>query len=195
MTKLLVATHNQNKIKEIREILADLEVDLVTLSDLDETDEVIEDGDSFKANALLKASYFAQKYQMMCIADDSGLVIKSLEGRPGIYSARYANGNDQDNNYKVLREMENIEDRSAYFICVIVLSYPSGAYLSYEGRAKGEITYQQKGCSGFGYDPIFYSPVYKKNFSELTTAQKNKISHRGQALRQFKENLDEIITN
>lgn len=193
--KLLVATQNKNKVKELKELLVDLPIELVTLADLDDNYEVIEDGKTFEENALLKAKYFANKYQMVCLADDSGLVIEALNGEPGLYSARYANGTDYDNSVKVLNKMKNNKNRKAYFICVLVLYYPNGKSYTYEGRAYGLITRSPKGTNGFGYDPIFYTKEFNLTFAELSSVQKNSISHRSYALRLLKERFYETINN
>lgn len=193
--KLLVATQNKNKVKELKELLVDLPIELVTLADLDDNYEVIEDGKTFEENALLKAKYFANKYQMVCLADDSGLVIEALNGEPGLYSARYANGTDYDNSVKVLNKMKNNKNRKAYFICVLVLYYPNGKSYTYEGRAYGLITRSPKGTNGFGYDPIFYTKEFNLTFAELSSVQKNSISHRSYALRLLKESFYETINN
>ncbi|PKK97183.1 MAG: non-canonical purine NTP pyrophosphatase, RdgB/HAM1 family [Tenericutes bacterium HGW-Tenericutes-3] len=127
------------------------------------------------------------------MSDDSGLVVPALNGRPGIYSARYSGGNDHENNLKVLKEMENQENRDAYFVSVIVLCYPNGVYKSYEGRAYGLIGTKEKGNQGFGYDSIFFYPQLNKHFAELEPQVKNEISHRANALKQLKEDINEII--
>ena len=195
MIEILVASHNQHKIKELKKIMDHPEIRLVSLSDLNEHDDVIEDGSSFLENALLKARYFANKHHMITLADDSGLCVEALEGRPGIYSARYSGGNYKDNNIKLLKEMEEIENRSAFFISVIVLCYPNGVYRSYLGKAHGYITREEKGLKGFGYDPIFYIPEYQMTFAELEMDTKNLVSHRAKAMNLLKGDLDEIINN
>jgi XTP/dITP diphosphohydrolase len=193
MIKLLVASHNLNKIKEFKSLLFDQKVEIVSLKDLNETDDVIEDGLTFFENAYLKASYFAKKHQMMTVSDDSGIVIEALGGRPGIYSARYSGKGDLENNQLVLSEMKEKENRSAYFISSVVLCYPNGEYKSYEGRVYGEIHNKMVGTEGFGYDSIFYYIPFHKTFAEVSLEDKNKVSHRAKALDLFKEDIDEIL--
>jgi len=191
--EIIIASQNVHKVKELSAIFKHQNISLISLKDLNDNDDVVEDGDSFFENALIKAKYFSKKYNKPVISDDSGLVIPALNGRPGIYSARYSGGNDRDNNIKILKEMEDQKNRNAYFVSVIVLCYPNGVYKSYEGRAYGLIANQEKGSQGFGYDSIFYYPELNKHFAELDSDVKNQISHRANALKQLKEDIDEII--
>jgi len=193
MIEILVASHNPHKVKELKAMMNHPEIRFISLSDINEHDDVIEDGSSFLENASLKAKHFANKHHVITISDDSGLVVEALDGRPGIYSARYSGGTDHENNLKVLKEMEDIENRLAYFVSVIVLCYPNGVTKSYEGRAYGYIAREEKGKHGFGYDSIFYVPEYQKTFAELDSEIKNKISHRANALQKLKGDLHEII--
>jgi len=195
MTDIIIASQNIHKIKEMSAIFSHKNIRLMSLKDLNDHDDVIEDGHSFLENARIKATYFAKKYNKLAIADDSGLVIPALAlgGRPGIFSARYSGGDDHQNNLKVLKEMEGQEKTDAYFVSMIVLCYPNGVYKSYEGRAYGLIAKEEKGTHGFGYDSIFYYPELKKHFAELESDAKNRISHRAQALSKLKEDIDEII--
>lgn len=195
MVDIIIASQNKHKIKEMSAIFNHSSVNLISLRDLDDEEEVIENGDSFLANALIKAKHFATKYNKITISDDSGLVIPALNGRPGIFSARYSGGNDHENNLKVLKEMEDQEKKDAYFVSVIVLCYPNGVYKSYEGRVNGLIAEKEKGNQGFGYDSIFYYPLEKKHFAELDSKIKNQISHRALALNKLKEDIDEIINH
>lgn len=196
MTKIIIASHNKHKIKEMQAIFNHPDVILVSLNDLNDQDEVEENGSTFEENALLKAKYYAQKYHEIAISDDSGLVVPALDGRPGIYSARYSgNGDHEENNIKILDEMKNEQNREAYFVSVIVLCYPNGRYLSYEGRAYGKIADQMKGSNGFGYDSIFIDPLTNLHFAELSSAHKNTISHRSKALAKLKEDIDEILNH
>ncbi|MDI6452347.1 RdgB/HAM1 family non-canonical purine NTP pyrophosphatase [Peloplasma aerotolerans] len=195
MTKMLVATQNEHKLKEFNKILNHEQIKLVSLKDLNDKDDVIEDGTSFLENATLKACYFAKKHQMITISDDSGLVVEALNGRPGIHSARYSNGGDHENNLKVLKEMENMENRKSHFVSVIVLCYPNGRVKSYEGKVFGYLAQSERGLNGFGYDSIFYVPEYQKTFGELESSIKNQISHRANALKLLKEDIDEIVNN
>jgi XTP/dITP diphosphohydrolase len=191
LTKILIASHNQNKITEIKDLIKDLKVELISLKDLGDQDEVIEDGKTFFENAYKKALYFANKYQMPTLSDDSGLCVNALDEKPGILSARYTPFGDLENNLKVLKEMENNEHRSAYFICVIVYIDMNREVKSFEGRVYGEIYNQISGANGFGYDSIFYYPKLKTTFGNLSKEEKNQISHRYVALSKLKEYLYE----
>jgi XTP/dITP diphosphohydrolase len=146
-------------------------------------------------NAYKKASFAAKVLGLPTIADDSGLVVEALGGAPGVMSARYAgeNATDQQNIKKLLGEMEGKTNRGAAFECVISIAVPSGPALTYEGRCEGEISTEPKGVSGFGYDPVFYFPEYGKTFAELTSEEKNKVSHRGKALAQVAAEFDKIL--
>ncbi|TVP85199.1 MAG: XTP/dITP diphosphatase [Acholeplasmataceae bacterium] len=193
MRKILVASHNANKIKEFRSIFKGYPVELVSLADLGDKAEVIEKGMSFKDNARLKALYFARKHDMITVADDSGIVVEALDGQPGIYSARYSGKGDMQNNQKILREMEGRDNRKAHFFAAIALCFPDGTCHDYTGRVDGLIAKEEKGEKGFGYDPIFYSETYQMTFAELDSKIKNKISHRAIALARLKEELDDIL--
>jgi len=193
MKKLLVASHNINKIKEFKSLLHDQQIEIVSLKDLNEFDDVIEDGLSFFENAYIKASYFAKKHKMITVSDDSGIVIEALDGKPGIYSARYSGKGDHENNLLVLREMIDKKNRSAYFISSVVLCYPNGEYKSYEGRVYGIIHDHMEGTNGFGYDSIFYYPPFNKTLAEVSLHDKNQVSHRAKALQCLKEDIDEIL--
>jgi non-canonical purine NTP pyrophosphatase (RdgB/HAM1 family) len=195
MKRILVATHNPSKLKEFKDIFAQYPVDLISLADLSDLAEVVEDGTTFSDNARLKAIYFAKKHRLTTVADDSGLVIDALDGQPGIFSARYSGKGDQANNVKVLKEMQDVSKRSAHFMTSIALCTPKGDCRIYQGRIDGTIAYEQKGVKGFGYDPIFIPESYDKTFAELGEAVKNKISHRAIALNKLKENLDDAITD
>jgi XTP/dITP diphosphohydrolase len=189
--KLMLATQNAHKIKELKAIMIDLPIELISLKDVSDSDEVIEDGTSFFENAFKKAYYFASKYQMPALSDDSGLCVDALDGAPGIHSARYSGFGDHENNLKLLKEMEGQTNRQAYFISVIVIAYPDGSYKRYEGRVDGLIHHEIKGNEGFGYDVIFYHEPSKMTFGELPSPIKNQISHRANALKRLKEDFHE----
>lgn len=191
MKKLMLATQNAHKIKELKAIMIDLPIELISLKDVSDSDEVIEDGTSFFENAFKKAYYFASKYQMPALSDDSGLCVDALMGAPGIHSARYSGFGDHENNLKLLKEMEGQTNRHAYFISVIVIAYPDGSYKRYEGRVDGLIHHEIKGNEGFGYDVIFYHEPSKMTFGELPSPIKNQISHRANALKRLKEDFHE----
>ncbi len=193
MKKMLIASHNQHKIKEFKSLLSDQNLEIISLKDLNEFDDVIEDGSTFFDNAYLKASFFASKHNIMTVSDDSGIVIEALAGRPGIYSARYSGKGDHENNLLVLKEMQGIKNRSAYFISSVVLCYPNGEYKSYEGRIYGEIHDHEQGINGFGYDSIFFYPPFNQTLAEVSLSEKNKVSHRAKALNSLKEDINEIL--
>ena len=186
MEKVVLASNNKHKISEFREILNDYEI--LSLNDIGFTDEIVEDGNSFLENAFIKTdavSVFLKNKGLdyIVIADDSGLCCDSLDGAPGIYSARYAGDghNDQANRDKLLKELSG-KDRSAYFICVIAVLYPNGVKKSFEGRVDGYITEEEIGDKSFGYDCIFYSNELNKTFGEANDLEKNNVSHRGRAI-------------
>ncbi|MBD8082701.1 RdgB/HAM1 family non-canonical purine NTP pyrophosphatase [Chryseobacterium caseinilyticum] len=182
--EILVATHNLHKKEEIQQILGN-DFTVKSLADYDLHNEIVEDGDSFNANALIKAKYCFEKTGIPSLGDDSGLVVESLDGRPGIFSARYAGDHDFAKNIaKVLSEMENIENRKAYFITVLCYYDENGAQY-FDGRVHGNLLTENKGHKGFGYDPIFVPEGHEITFAEMNPEDKNKISHRKQALDLF----------
>jgi len=185
--KLLVATGNQGKLKEIRKLLEGSAIEIVGLDQLANPPEVIEDGTTFTANAQKKALEMARFSGYLTLADDSGLVVDTLDGAPGVYSARYAGeqGDDAANNLKLLAEMDGVPDdkRQAAFHCVVALAWPDGRCETYSGQVSGLILREKRGTDGFGYDPLFLVPEYGKTTAELSLEIKNRISHRGTALR------------
>jgi XTP/dITP diphosphohydrolase len=184
---ILLASQNQHKLKEIQKIVNDPNINIISLLDLNDNDEVLEDGQTFHENAYLKAKYFYDKYHMPVISDDSGLVVDALGGKPGIYSARYSgtDANALTNNLKLLDEMKNIDKREARFVCTICF-IANDEVQYFDGRLEGKIAYDIKGHKGFGYDPIF---ILKEGLrlSELSIVDKNKISHRALALKKWSE--------
>ena len=182
--EILIATHNQHKKEEIQQILgADFKV--TSLTDYDLHEEIVEDGNSFHANALIKAKYCFEKTGKASLGDDSGLVAEALDGRPGIFSARYAGNHDFAKNMaKVLEEMKDEENRKAYFVTVMCLVDEKGTNY-FEGRVYGNLTQEIRGEKGFGYDPIFIPDNYEITFAEMKAEAKNKISHRKQAIEKF----------
>lgn len=182
--KLLLASNNSDKIVEIRAAFAALHLDILTAADVPHIPEVVEDGDTLEANAIKKATTLARATGLWALADDTGLEVAALNGAPGVYSARYA-GEDvtyADNCCKLLTEMENHDKRDAQFRCVIALCDPGGQARTVDGVCAGIITREARGTEGFGYDPIFQPAGHAQTFAELSLAQKNRISHRGQAL-------------
>lgn len=186
--EILIATHNQHKKEEIQQILGE-EFKVTSLTDYDLHDEIIEDGNTFHANALIKAKYCFEKTGKASLGDDSGLVIDALDGRPGIYSARYAGDHDFANNMaKVLAELKDTENRDAYFVTVMCL-VDNGVEEYFEGRVYGKIIHEIRGEKGFGYDPIFIPNDYAITFAEMPAEEKNAISHRKKALSKFLQYL------
>ena len=181
--KLLIASNNKHKIEEIKAVLHDKFDAIVTLQDEGIICDPDETGSNFYENALIKAKAVAEHTNMAVLADDTGLCINALDGRPGIHSARYASDHDSAaNRHRVLRELAGQTDRSAYFKCVVVLLYPDGRLICGEGSVDGYIIDHELGANGFGYDCIFYSNELNKTFAEATTAEKLSVSHRSRAL-------------
>lgn len=192
---IVLATNNKNKVAEFKQILADVDVEIRSLSDFGPIPQAIEDGDTFDENAYKKAHHVARVLGLPAIADDSGLVVQALGGKPGVHSARYSgdDATDDDNIDKLLEEMHDCVDRGAYFQCVISIAVPSGPALTYEGRCDGTIISERRGEGGFGYDPVFYFEELDKTFAELSMNEKNAISHRGKALNELKSEIDKVI--
>lgn len=184
---LLIASRNLHKIREFKEILKSfLEIDLLTLRDFPSYKPPEETGSSFEENAILKATHAASSLGLATIADDSGLVVPALNGKPGIFSARYAgeNATDKENRKKLLLDMQDIleEDRFAYYHCTIAFALPDSLEKCAEGKCEGSLLTEEKGGGGFGYDPLFVKHEYRKTFAELEEHIKNRISHRRKAL-------------
>ena len=185
LDKILVATGNKGKLREIREILSDIEV--LGLSDVGIDIDVEETGETFAENAFIKADAIAKLTDMAVLADDSGLMVDPLGGRPGVYSARYAgeNATDEDNVSKLLSELRDIpeQERTARFVCAMCLIFPDGRKIETFGKScPAYIIDHARGENGFGYDPVFYAPDFGKTFSEMTMEEKNQVSHRKAAL-------------
>lgn len=195
--KVIFATKNQGKVKEVREILGDIGIEVLTMTEAGIDVEVVEDGTTFEENAIKKAKEIMEKSNTLVLSDDSGLEVDYLNGEPGVYSARYL-GEDTPytvKNNKILDMMYGVPDesRGARFVCVIAAVFPDGKIVTTKGTIEGKISLEIKGENGFGYDPIFYVPELGKNTAELTAEEKNAISHRGQALRQMAEELKKIM--
>jgi XTP/dITP diphosphohydrolase len=191
--KILVATRNKGKIREIEDLLKDVSVEWVSMDDFPDIPDVEEDGETFEENALKKARTLAEETGLVTIADDSGLVVDALNGRPSVWSARYAgeNASDQDKYLKILAEMREIPDpeRTARFVCVIALKSPKGYERIFSGKCEGIITHEPHGSGGFGYDPIFFFPPLNRAFGELDRETKNTVSHRANALEKLIEHI------
>ena len=183
--KLVFATHNQHKLKEVQQLLPH-SIELLSLHDIGCFDEIPETGHTLEENAKIKADFVTQTYGFNCFSDDTGLLVDALNGRPGVFSARYAgeSKNALDNMVKVLNEMEGQPDRNAHFKTVIHLNWNGKPHL-FEGIVEGELTYAMQGKGGFGYDPIFRPNGYDQTFGELPPETKNAISHRGRAVQKL----------
>lgn len=183
--KILLATQNLGKVKELQELLQGEEIEVISLRDIANWEEVEETGETFAENAALKARAAAERTGLVSLADDSGLEVDALKGAPGVYSARYAGEpkDDERNNEKLLKELEGVteEERSGRFRCALVIATPKGEEYLTEGTVEGQILRERRGEEGFGYDPLFYLPEFKRTMAELNVNQKNKVSHRAQA--------------
>ena len=195
MTKLVMASNNLHKIKEIETFLRKLcpndkngePFEILSLSDIGYTDDIVEDGETFEDNALIKARTVA-KLGYIGIADDSGLCVDALNGEPGVYSARYAGGHDDaDNNRKLLEKMKDIpkEKRGAHFVSVIACVFPDGREIVARGECPGTMLFDYRGNGGFGYDPLFLYEPMDKTFAQMNPQEKNAISHRARAMEAF----------
>lgn len=196
MQEVIIATKNAGKAKEFERLLEKLGYSVKTLLDFPEIDDIDETGTTFEENAILKAEAVANKLNKMVIADDSGLVIDALDGRPGIYSARYAGEakSDQANIDKVLSELTNVADekRTARFYCALAVAGPNMETFTVHGTCEGMIFTEQKGTNGFGYDPIMYIPEQHRTMAELSPEEKNQISHRANALKRLEEKMSNL---
>ena len=195
MDKIIFATGNEGKMKEVRMILEDLGLPVLSLKDAGITADVEENGTTFEENAQIKAKAIMEMTGALVLADDSGLEVDALDKEPGIYSARYM-GHDTSyhiKNQNIIDRLEGKvgEERSSRFVCAIAAAFPDGRVLITRGTMEGQIGYEEKGENGFGYDPIFYLPEYQCYSAELSLEEKNKLSHRGKALRLMKERLHE----
>lgn len=192
---LLVATRNAGKLREIRRLLAETGIRVLSLADFPELPEVVEDGRTFAANARKKGEEIAARSGLLALADDSGLSVTALDGAPGVHSARYAGvgATDAANNRKLLEALREVpaERRQAAFICVMALCRPDGDCQLFDGRIEGRILDAPRGEEGFGYDPLFFVPEYARTMAELPLELKNRISHRGEALRKVLARLQQ----
>ncbi|WP_100408209.1 XTP/dITP diphosphatase [Bacillus solitudinis] len=197
MNEIIIATKNIGKVNEFVQLFSEFNVKVRSLLDYPEIPDIIEDGQTFADNAVKKAETISQVFGQTVIADDSGLIVDALDGRPGVYSARYAGGekNDVANNEKVLKELIDIpdSDRNARFFCAIAVANPLIKTKVFEGICEGYITREARGDNGFGYDPIMFLPEIGKTMAELSSEEKNKLSHRSAALRKLLEEKNEWI--
>ena len=191
--KIIFATGNEGKMKEVRMLLADMDLEPVSLKEAGIEIDIVENGETFEENAIIKAKTIMELTGEMVLADDSGLEVDYLNGAPGVYSARYL-GEDTPYAVKNKQMLEQLkpakdEERTARFVSVIACAFPNGEVITVRGTLEGSIAFEEKGVNGFGYDPIFYIPEYDMTAAELPPEKKNEISHRGKALRMMKEQL------
>ncbi|MBN1850625.1 MAG: XTP/dITP diphosphatase [Deltaproteobacteria bacterium] len=192
---LVLATRNPGKITEFKKLLSGFDIEIKSLADFGPIPQVVEDGATFDDNAYKKAHFTAKVLGLPALADDSGLIVDALGGAPGVRSARYAGASatDAENIQKLLADMEGVMDRKAVFEAVIIIAVPRGPALTYEGRCEGEITHAVMGENGFGYDPVFYYPPLKKTFAQMSPEEKNRVSHRGKAMSEIRDEFDKIM--
>ena len=190
----VLASHNKAKLTEMREILGELGIRVISQAEAGVDVEPEETGATFEENALIKARAVMEASRLPAVADDSGLMVDALDGAPGVYSARYGGGHDRsdaDRNALLLKNMENEEHRAAKFVSVIAVAWPDGRTVTARGEVHGEIAREEKGANGFGYDPLFKLPD-GRHMAQLSSEEKNGISHRGNALRELKRILTEM---
>ena len=191
--RIIFATRNEGKVREISEMLTETKIELISLNCFVSLPEIVEDGENYLENALKKARIISEFTGETVLADDSGLEVTALGGEPGIFSARYAGpqASDEENNAKLLLKLRHVppEKRKASFHCALVLYYPHGHYSSFEAKWTGRIIDEYRGTNGFGYDPIFLAEELNKTAAELPPEIKNKVSHRGQAFEKLREYL------
>lgn len=195
--KIVLATRNRKKVEEIQRILQGADVSLATLDDFPDCPDVVEDGKTFRQNAIKKAKAIAKCTGMTAIADDSGLEVYALNKMPGVFSARYAgeNADDRKNTEKLLYNMKGLtgNERDARFACCIALSFSDGSIKTFTGFVKGTIANEPKGSNGFGYDPVFIPDNYTKTFAEMTDKEKDSLSHRAKAIKKLYKHIRELL--
>jgi XTP/dITP diphosphohydrolase len=193
MKSLYLATQNAHKVEELSALLGN-HFRIHSISELPISEEIPETGLTLAENSMQKARYVAERFGVTCLADDSGLEVRALEGAPGVFSARYAGEpkNDQANCAKLIKELQGVSDRQARFVTVLTF-HEAGTFVQFEGEVLGTITQMARGDQGFGYDPLFEPLGELRTFAEMTMAEKNKIAHRGRALEKFKQFVDETL--
>lgn len=188
--KIFLATKNKGKITDFKELTEGMDIEVITILDNVEIPDVEENGATFEENSQKKAREIAKYTGIITVSDDSGLCVDYLNGEPGLYSARYAgeNADDETNMDKLLEKLENVkkEDRAARFVSVVSIAYPDGRVKSFRGEVEGEITFERRGTNGFGYNPIFFSHELQKTFGEASSDEKNSVSHRARAFQKLK---------
>ena len=196
MIKLILASNNAHKIREFRELVEGMDVELLSQREAGLELDVEETGTTFEANAYIKAKAVTDALGCAAVSDDSGLEVDCLDGRPGVYSARYGGGHDvsdEDKNAFLLNEMGDTDKRSARYVCAICCTLPDGHVIECRGECEGEMLTAPRGHGGFGYDPIFKPEGYDRAMAELTPDEKNEISHRGKAMREFLKKFEEYL--
>lgn len=199
MNKILIASKNKGKIDEFKTLFSQHNIKVISLHDLDDTIEDIEEtGETFEENAALKAEVIAKQFQLPVLADDSGLIVDALDGAPGIYSARYAGSKatDEKNNSLLLKNMVNFkeDERTARFICVLAVARPEKKTAFFTGFCEGNITKEERGINGFGYDPLFIPKGYERTMAQLPQQEKNAISHRSEALHLLEKEIEILFS-
>ena len=196
ISELILASNNVHKVREIKEILADLPIEILSLKAYPNYQAPEETGDTFHANARLKAEHAAKELNSWVLADDSGLIVPALNGQPGVYSARYAGkgATDRDNRRKLLKALEDLTgtQRHAYFICVLALASPDGTLILEQAQCEGYLLEQERGSNGHGYDPLFVKHSYSRTFAQIDEATKNRISHRRKAIEKIIPHLQAL---
>lgn len=196
--ELILASNNAGKLREMRQLLSDLGVKIFSQREAGCDFEVEETGSSFEENAFLKASAVTSATGRPAVADDSGLMVDALDGAPGIYSARFSGSHDDSDETRcryLLQKLEGVSDRRAKFVCCVCCTFPNGDVLRARGECPGEILTQPRGDGGFGYDPVFQPEGYAQSMAELGADVKNRISHRGAAVRKFREELEKYYAD
>lgn len=198
MKRMILASQNKHKLEEVRNILKDLDIEIVSMDEAGLGDlKIEEDGETFEENSMKKATVVMEKTGQTAIADDSGLEVDYLNGSPGVYSARFSgeDATDDDNNKKLLSLLKDVpvKERTGRFVSVISVAFPDGRRLSVRGECEGIIGFEEKGTGGFGYDPLFIVPKYNKTFAQLGGEIKNKISHRARALDKLRKELKDML--
>ncbi len=193
---LVIATRNKGKMREYQRLFKDYPLNIRDLSEFRDIPQSEEHGETFNDIAVNKARFYSKIIGKPVLADDSGLEVKALNNGPGIYSARYAGeqADDRQNNLKLVREIKGVKNHNAIFTCVIAISKINGRVLVYTGRCAGEILDNPRGENGFGYDPLFYYPPLNKTFAQLSTDEKNRVSHRGLAMKKMGDDLAHVLT-
>jgi XTP/dITP diphosphohydrolase len=196
MTKIVLASRNKKKIHELKKLLNEAlgdNIEVLSLDDIGFYGEIEENGTTFEENAITKASVPA-KYGYIGVADDSGICVEALNWEPGIYSARYSGGDDEDNNDLILKKLEGEKNRTAKYVCAVACVFPDHSKdFTVKGECYGKILYERQGDKGFGYDPLFYYEPFGKTFAEIELSKKNEVSHRGVAMRHFVSELKKVL--